>query len=63
MSGDQIVERLRSQMAARREGAMPPAAQAGGSMGAGGGEQADWQHERRSPAARAFRRLRRIIPG
>jgi hypothetical protein len=63
MSGDQIVERLRSQMAARREGAMPPAAQAGGSMGAGSGEQADWQHERRSPAARAFRRLRRIIPG
>jgi hypothetical protein len=63
VSGDQIVERLRSQMAARREGAIPPAGQAGGGMGAGSGEQPDWQHQRRSPAARAFRRLRRIIPG
>lgn len=63
VSGDQIVQRLRSQMAARREGAIPPAGQAGGGMGAGSGEQPDWQHERRSPAARAFRRLRRIIPG
>jgi hypothetical protein len=63
LSGDQIVERLRSQMAARREGTVPPAGQAADRLGAGSVPQPDWQHERRSPAARAFRRLRRIIPG